>query len=432
MHRAKKIASGMKAGEKLLFTTYTANLADDIRENLKTICTPQELRHIEVINLDAWVLRYLRSEGYGTSIIYDESLEQIWKEAMSRANESLGFSSGFYADEWSKVAAPNDAFTRDLYIKASRIGRGTRLDRKRKMMVWTVFEEYLILLRSRQIRDIDTALYECRKLVESKYPAGKYQSIIVDEGQDFSPNAYKLLRVLVGEEHTNDLFIVGDTHQRIYKNRASLSKCGINVKGRSSYLRINYRTTEEIRKYAFSLLKGIAFDDMDDTYDEGRKCQSLTHGDAPSLKNYSSLTEEADAIISEIHKLLNDGIDPRSICLVARTHKLLNEYVSRISQNGLRVFEIKRSKADDRGFEGIRVATMHRVKGLEFAYVFIAGVNKGIMPLSSAIDHTDKPSEEESIVAEKCLLYVALTRAQKKAYVSSFGQPSEIFKIKNG
>ena len=237
---------------------------------------------------------------------------------------------------------------------------------------------------------------------------------------------------MVGEEHTNDLFIVGDTHQRIYKNRASLSKCGINVKGRSSYLRINYRTTEEIRKYAFSLLKGIAFDDMDDTYDEGRKCQSLTHGDAPSLKNYSSLTEEADAIISEIHKLLNDGIDPRSICLVARTHKLLNEYVSRISQNGLRVFEIKRSKADDRGFEGIRVATMHRVKGLEFAYVFIAGVNKGIMPLSSAIDHTDKPSEEESIVAEKCLLYVALTRAQKKAYVSSFGQPSEIFKIKNG
>ena len=429
MHRAKRTASGMKAGEKLLFTTFTANLADDIRENLKTICTPQELRHIEVINLDAWVLRYLRSEGYGASIVYDESLEETWKEAMSRAGEALGFSSGFYEDEWSKVAVPNDAFTRDLYIKASRIGRGTRLDRKKKMMVWNVFEEYLILLRSRQIRDIDTALYECRKLVESKYHEGIYQSIIVDEGQDFSPNAYKLLRVLAGAEHTNDLFIVGDTHQRIYKNRASLSKCGINVKGRSSYLRINYRTPEEIRKYAIALLKGIAFDDMDDTYGEGKECQSLTHGDTARLKHYSSLSEEADAIISEIRELLNAGIDARSICLVARTHKLLNEYISKITQNGLRVYEIKRSKADDHALEGIRVATMHRVKGLEFAYVFIAGMNKGIMPLSSAIDYTDKPSEEESIVAEKCLLYVALTRAQRRAYVSSFGQPSEIFRV---
>ena len=77
-----------------------------------------------------------------------------------------------------------------------------------------------------------------------------------------------------GEDHANDIFIVGDSHQRIYKNHPTLSKCGINVRGRSSILKINYRTTEEIRKYAFALLNGISFDDLDEDIDLGDKCQS--------------------------------------------------------------------------------------------------------------------------------------------------------------
>ena len=96
--------------------------------------------------------------------------------------------------------------------------------------------------------------------------------------------AFRLLRALAGIEIRNDLFIVGDSHQRIYKHKAVLSHCGINVRGRSSYLKINYRTTEEIRKYAFSLLKGIPFDDLDDAYDDGKTCQSLTHGTVPTLE----------------------------------------------------------------------------------------------------------------------------------------------------
>ncbi len=91
-------------------------------------------------------------------------------------------------------------------------------------------------------------------------------------------------------------------------------------------------------------------------------------------------------------------------------------------------YEIKGSKAGDRGLDGIRVATMHRVKGLEFQYVFVVAANKKIIPLASAIDHTDAVSEQETITAEKCLLYVALTRAQKGAYISGYGQMSEFLK----
>ena len=104
------------------------------------------------------------------------------------------------------------------------------------------------VMNEKQQRVAELAVYECRKILEHRYKEGRYQHIIVDEGQDLSMSAYRLLRALAGEQHQNDIFIVGDAHQRIYKNKAVLSKCGVQVRGRSSYLRINNRTTDEIRK----------------------------------------------------------------------------------------------------------------------------------------------------------------------------------------
>ena len=425
IHRAKKLSSKAKASERVLFTTFTANLANDIYANLKTICSAQELRHIEVVNLDSWVAKYLREKGFGVTILYGSDLDELWQEAITRTIDAPDYSVDFYKDEWARVVASQDAFSRDLYIKASRIGRGTRLDRQKRLMIWNVFNEFMILQRTRAVRDIDTALFECRKFVEAGGQEPLYKNVIIDEGQDFSTNAYKLIRTVAGIEHPNDIFIVGDTHQRIYKNRAILSRCGINIRGRSSHLRINYRTTEEIRKYAFSVLKGIDFDDMNGEIVAGKPCQSLTHGDIPVFHKFDSLIAEASYISDEIRKLKNAGVEENKICVVARTHKMLSSYISELMQNGFRLYEIKRSKVDDTTQEGIRVATMHRVKGLEFDYMFLAGVNKGVMPLISAINHTDQASEDESINSEKCLLYVALTRAKKGAYVTCYGQKSE-------
>ena len=95
---------------------------------------------------------------------------------------------------------------------------------------------------------------------------------------------------------------------------------------------------------------------------------------------------------------------------------------------GINTFVIKRNKNDDRGLMGVRVATMHRVKGLEFKYVFVVAVNNRIVPLPAAINHTDTISEAESITSEKCLLYVSVTRAQKGAYITSYGKKSDFLK----
>ncbi|MDD2496867.1 MAG: DEAD/DEAH box helicase [Desulfitobacteriaceae bacterium] len=425
MHRAKWLAGQLRGRDKLLFTTFTANLARDINENLRKICTVDEQKHIEVINLDAWVVQFLREQGYSYTIAYDDILKEIWEEAIALSGENLEYHDSFFSEEWSKVVNTHEAFSLELYMKAPRLGRGTRLNRRKRMQVWHVFQEYQNLMKEKKLRDVETAMYECRRILEKSPDRSRYSHIIVDEGQDLSMNAFRLLRAMAGAEHSNDIFIVGDAHQRIYKNKAVLSKCGINIRGRSSKLKINYRTTEEIRKFAFSLLKGIPFDDLDEEYDDGKDCQSLTHGNVPQVLNFRGAEEELDFVVSEITQLIEEGTNPKNICIVARTHRLLDDYIAQLNRAGVRTYEIKRSKLDDRSLDGVRVATMHRVKGLEFQCVFVVAVNKRILPLATAIDYADPVAEAEAMTAEKCLLYVALTRAQKSAYITSYGAQSE-------
>ena len=428
MHRAKKLVASLDKNEKILFTTYTKNLAEDIKENLRKICTVEEMKKIEVVNLDAWVSNFLRQQGYEYQVVYDNETEKVWEDALAFVGGDLSFIPNFYIDEWVKVVQAQETYEKVAYCKAPRIGRGTRLDRKARLQIWEVFEEYQNLMNERQQRDVETAMYECRKIIEKKNLTGQYASIIVDEGQDLSPSAFRLLRTLAGEEHKNDIFIVGDSHQRIYKNKAVLSRCGINVRGRSSYLRINYRTTEEIRKFAFGLLNGVSFDDLDEDYDNGRECQSLTHGNRPEIMEFATPEQEMKYIIEKIRDLEASGVSQKDICIVARTHKLLDNYIAGLQSEGIKSFEIKANKTDDRSFDGIRIATMHRVKGLEFDHVFAVAVNKKVLPFGSAADFEDGISLEEFRTGEKCLLYVALTRARKSAYVSCYGGLSELIK----
>lgn len=425
MHRAKYLASALAGQQRILFTTFTANLAADIKENLRKICSMEELRRIEVIHLDAWVNQFLKESGFTAQIGYDEAIQPLWEKAVLLANVDLPFDTAFYEEEWTRIVIAQEALTLEKYVKATRNGRGTRLDRKKRMTVWKVFEIYQNLMKENQIRDINTAMYESSKLLTAASSRPRYAHIIVDEGQDFSDNAYRLLRALAGEEHPNDIFIVGDAHQRIYRNHPTLSKCGINVRGRSSILKINYRTTEEIRRYAFALLNGISFDDLDVDTDLGDKCQSLTHGEKPIIEKFKDASAEFDYLLSEVNHLKSSGVALTDICIVARTKKLVDDYIAQFTKAGIRSYAIKRNKGDDRSFDGLRIATMHRVKGLEFKYVFVAAVNSRIVPLNSAINKTDAVSEAESIASEKCLLYVALTRAQKGAYITSYGRTSE-------
>ena len=319
---------------------------------------------------------------------------------------------------------PQEALTLKDYLKARRTGRGTPLNRKARMEVWKVFECYQDLYKERHVRDGNMALYECSRLL-LREGRTRYTHVIADEGQDFSDSAFRLLRILAGEQHKNDIFITGDTHQRIYRNHPVLSRCGIQVRGRSSILRLNYRTTEEIRKFAMEKLTGCEFDDMDEAPDAGDGCRSLMHGEAPQVRKFRDAAGEFDFLVDEIRRLKDSQVPLQDICVGARTKKLVENYAAMFTRAGIPSFLIRRSKADNRRMDGLRLATMHRVKGLEFQYVFVCAANQNILPLKGAINETDPIAKEETLTAEKCLLYVALTRARRGAWITSYGKPSE-------
>lgn len=425
MHRAKYLAQKCKENEKVLFTTFTANLAQDIRENLRKICTTEEMRKIEIIHLDAWISRYLRQQDYEYTLQYGDEISSLWESAILATGEDYDYPDGFFEEEWRTIVQAQGISSLQEYAKAPRSGRGVRLDRRKRIGVWKVFDEYRTLMNMKKIRDSATAMNECCQLLKARPEYHPYVSIIVDEGQDFGMGAFRLLRTLAGQEHTNDLFIVGDAHQRIYRNKVVLSKCGISVRGRSSQLRMNYRTTEEIRDWAMHVLKGIPFDDLDGGLDNAKGYRSLTHGDSPIVEIYDTYGQEAAALTNHIQEQIQAGIEPMEICVVARTNKMLDDYAAALANAGIRTYEIKRTKTDDRHMPGVRLATMHRVKGLEFTCVFLAGMTKSAMPLQSALRSSDSMSKEEAITSERCLLYVALTRAKKIAYVTAYGQASE-------
>lgn len=425
MHRARFLAQRCKESERVLFTTFTANLAQDIKENLRKICTTEEMRKIEVIHLDAWISRFLQQQDYGYTIKYGDEITELWELASRATGDDMDYPDGFFEEEWSSIVQAQGITTLQEYAQAPRTGRGIRLDRKKRIAVWKVFEEYRTLMNIKKVRDSASAMSECCQLLKSQPDYHPYVSIVVDEGQDFGMGAFRLLRALAGDEHENDLFIVGDAHQRIYRNKVTLSKCGITVRGRSSQLRVNYRTTEEIRNWAMRVLKGIPVDDLDGGLDKAKGYRSLSHGDAPIVEIFDSYGDEAAALIKHIQEKIEAGMEPMEICVIARTNKMLADYANALSDAGIRSYEIKRSKTDDRHMLGVRLATMHRVKGLEFTCVFIVGMTKGAMPLKSALKSSDPLSKEEAVTSERCLLYVALTRAKKAAYISAYGQASE-------
>ena len=430
MHRAKWLAENFftEDNDRILFTTFTRNLSVDIKTNLQKLCSPQIMRRIEVINIDAWVSRFLKKQDYDYKIIFDKEAQPLWKNSLNIAENKLDLSEQFYKNEWEQVIQQQGITDIKTYLRASRVGRGRRLCRRDRLKVWPVFEEYRSQMNDRHYKEFIDAARDARQLLEQMGDILPYAAIIVDEAQDMNAEVFRLIRQMIpveNEEHPNDIFITGDSHQRIYSNKIVLGHCGIDIRGRGRRLRINYRTTEETRGWAVRLLEGKDFDDLDgEAYDQ-RGYKSLMHGPLPIIKKKENFTAEVNTISEYISKLKEIGTSEKDICLVARTNYLMGQYEGALQMKNFKTYQIHRSKAEERTEPGIRIATMHRVKGLEFDHVIIAGVNQGTVPLSKAMEADNPHEKAERETRERSLLYVSATRAKKSVLITSSGKPSE-------
>jgi superfamily I DNA/RNA helicase/mRNA-degrading endonuclease RelE of RelBE toxin-antitoxin system len=431
MHRAKWLAEHRftKPTDRIFFTTYTRNLAIDIENNLSKICSPEIMSRIFVENIDSWVINFLKQEGIKARIVYDNDLDELWSQAYTLAPE---FSLAFYQDEWREVIQPYNVKTLKEYLKAPRVGRGTRLNRVKRAEVWHVFAEFNSLLQEKGWKDRQTAIRDACSLLKNKQGETlPFKAVIVDEAQDMGTEAFSLIRAMI-PAGKNDLFIVGDPHQRIYQHKVTLSHSGIEIRGRSSRLRLNYRTTDEIRKWASQVLSGSTFDDLDGGQNDLNDYRSLLHGKEPLVKGFKTFNEEVEYLVDQLQRITQEENTLSGCCLILRTKSLIDSYSKALNALGITTCQIHRSQADDLTTPGLRVATMHRVKGLQFEYVLLAGLTKDELPPKRILDRLpDNRARLSLIESDRCLLHVAATRAKKEVLVTYYGQPSKLIELKN-
>jgi len=432
MHRAQYLASEIftEKEDRILFLVFNSNLAADISANLQRMCTPDVFDRIDVDNVDSWVVNKAEKFGLPNRMTYFKSKQELDKEAWKMATDKqddLPFSEHFIRDEFDAVVAAEGLQSRDQYLRISRRGRGTRLTRTDRKRLWEVFEAYRDELKHHNIGEPSDVKYQLAKKLRTS--PSDYRSVVVDEVQDISKAALRMIRAIV-PEGPNDLLLAGDAHQRIYGRKVVLSHCNINIRGRSRRLRINYRTPECVRNWAVRFLEGIPYDDLDGHVDTMKGYTSLIQGNQPPMvRHHGTKQEELESIISHIEDLVHDPAHLQNICLVAPSLNAVSRYEGALMAMGTKTHQLKKNN-DNSSIPGVRLATMHRVKGLEYDHVIVAGANKNQLPLPSALRkaRNDETAKQEIYRKARSLLYVACTRARKTLFISSFGKQSDLIK----
>ena len=424
LHRAAWLVRNVLSDpdQRVLFTTFTANLAADIRDNLRRLLTPREREQVEVVHLDEWVRGLLEQAGYRYRIGYADQphMKGLWEQALSLRPPELDYPAAFYREEWEQVVQDQGCATWQDYKVASRAGRGRRMSRGQRRAAWPVFQQYRNLLEEHRLREPEGAMRDVIQLLQAGQVRVPFRAALVDEAQDMTTTAFQLLRAAIPEGE-DDLFIVGDGHQRIYRRRVVLSHAGVRIVGRSHRLRINYRTTDEIRRRAVALLEGLEVDDLDGGADSLRGYRSLVQGVEPRFCGFEHFEDE----VAKLMQWLRAAEDLRNICVVARTVEQRDRYRQGLEAAGVETRLIRRGKADDPREAGVRLATMHRVKGLEFDRVALVGLDSATLPLAAALAQADDEERRADLEKmERALLYVAMTRARSEVRMSWTGRPS--------
>lgn len=434
MHRARWLADQIRQdssrkGRKVLVTTFTRNLASDIRENLRNLC-PENLSKaapvIEVMNLDAWVSEFLRARNFEKAIVFGDhkTLEAIWEDAFDKFPVPQGLSQSFVKDEWRQIIQAQGLEQKNEYFRAPRTGRGSPLSRAMRKELWAIYEYVRARMVEEGLAEPDDGYRAVRAILDAGSITLPFDHIVVDETQDMGEQAIRLLRAMVPERE-NDLFLVGDAHQRIYPRKASMAACGVNVRGRrSNILRINYRTTEEIRRWAVSVMTGQTVDDMDESKENSKGYRSLMHGPDPEMSKFPSKSEELVALVEWLNSI---DLKARTVGIFTYTGRQRDEIDDHLAAQGLKA-EVLEHDSDDSSHSGIKLLTMHRSKGLEFDAVCLMFLGTQDFPpkwLLKSDAFPDAAAREDELQRLRSLVHVAATRARGVLRVSSTGELSK-------
>ncbi|MEV6055243.1 UvrD-helicase domain-containing protein [Streptomyces sp. NPDC052107] len=422
LHRVKHLLS-RSADTRVLLTTFTNALAASLRENLSLLLDGDQalLDRVDITTVNAYAHGVVtRLEGKASSPIGDRDERQLWQRVIKKLK--LPWTEQFLAQEYRHVVLAQDLKTLDDYRVAVRRGRGSSLSPARREQLWPAVELFEQMLRDQRLTTHLKLCARAADLLASSDPT--HDHLVVDEAQDLHPAQWRVLRGAVAPG-SDDVFITGDPHQRIYDAKVSLRSLGISVAGRTHRLRINYRSTEEILAWSTGILSPVTIDDLGgEGSDTLTGYRSLLHGRRPLAQGYGSEQAEVAALVERVEGWIAQGIDPSEIGVCARFNVLLDKVYDKLTAAKVPVVRVRDNPGP--AVDGVRLATMHAMKGLEFRCVVVLGATDGAVPFAREVTpaSVDALQHDSDLLRERCLLFVACTRAREALGVSWSGMAS--------
>lgn len=348
-------------------------------------------------------------------------LEDLLEKAAGET-EGHKFTMNFLLTEWEDVVDAWQLESWDDYRDVLRLGRKTRLPEKQRRVLWSIFDQVRRTLKEKEMLTYAGLFNTLASLLrERKNPPFDY--IVVDEAQDVSIPQLKFLAAL-GAGRPNSLFFTGDLGQRIFQQPFSWKSVGINIRGRSHTLRINYRTSHQIRKQA-DLLLAPEIADVDGIVEKRSSTISVFNGPKPGIREYDTPEDEIESVgkwISE--QIEQQDMKPHEIGIFVRSQSELSRARAAVEAAG-HPYKILDDGGETTGGH-ISISTMHLAKGLEFRAVAVMACDDEVIPLMDRIETAaDDADLEEVYNTERHLLYVACTRARDHLMVSGVEPASE-------
>ena len=421
LHRAVFLARS-NPNARVLLTTFSDTLAGALQTKLRYLAgnSPGVLERIEVHGMTAVALR-LYGAMLGKPRMADDATT---RELLSEASQAAGkhrFSQSFIWTEWREVVDAWQLDTWEAYRDVARLGRKTRLAEKQRQLLWGIFERVRAELENRELMT-EPRLFARLTAHFGNNERRPYDYAVVDEAQDIGVPQLRFLAAL-GAAGQDSLFFAGDLGQRIFQPPFSWKALGVDVRGRSRTLRINYRTSHQIRRQADRLLPP-EMSDVDGNTEDRRGTVSTFNGPEPLVQVFDSEEAESRAVAEWLSGIAKEQFQPHEIGLFVRSAAQFDRARQAVSIAGLVAVELD-EKVETRS-DHVSICTMHLAKGLEFRAVAVMACDDEVIPLQERIEQVVDDSDLEEVYnTERHLLYVACTRARDRLLVTSVEPASE-------
>ncbi|MDX5365259.1 MAG: UvrD-helicase domain-containing protein [Alphaproteobacteria bacterium] len=421
LHRAAHLARSYPDA-RVLLTTFSDTLANALQIKLKRLVAsePRLAERIDVHSLNAIGLRLYKAHVGPAALVEAPELRELM-EAASAAVDGHKFSLHFLLGEWDEIVDAWQLQDWDDYRDVARLGRKTRLPEVQRQVLWSIFEQVRAGLKARQLithAELFSRLAEAIKARDKVV----FDFAVADEAQDLSVSHLRFFAAL-GGERANALFFAGDLGQRIFQQPFSWKSLGVDIRGRSRTLRVNYRTSHQIRQQADRLL-GPEVSDVDGNVENRRDTVSVFNGPPPVIRTVGSDAEESSAVEAWISEQAAAGLLPHEIGIFVRSTDEIDRARVAVEAAGLSYRILDDHVATMSGH--VSIGTMHLAKGLEFRAVVVMACDDEIVPLQARIEAVgDDADLKEVYDTERHLLYVACTRARDHLLVSGVDPVSE-------